>query len=118
MYSSPSRWALFHTGVPSRRLMQWTAPASGAVKTTLPSAMAGGADFQLPSAEPPSGIGCRGIGPPNGPPKLLKLLWNGGTWLVSRYGYDQTSARLIRSTPKISPALVGQTRMPSPNARW
>src|SRR6516162_2679953 len=119
MYRSPSRWPLFQTGVLSRRLMQWTELASGAVKTTLPSTTAGGVDFQLESVELPStGVGMILLGGGNGwngPPNWLLL--NGGTWLCSRYGYDQTRARFMRSTPKTSPALVGQTRMPSPNAK-
>src|ERR1035438_9135347 len=47
MYRSPLIWPRFQIGLPSRRLMQWTESASGAVKTILPSWIAGGADFHL-----------------------------------------------------------------------
>src|SRR5258708_6764131 len=53
MNRSPSICGLFQTGVPSRRLMQWTELESGAVKTTLPSATAGGEVFQLASVAGP-----------------------------------------------------------------
>src|SRR5579864_3640803 len=54
MNRSPSSCGDFQTGVPSRRLMQWTELASGAVNTTLPSATAGGAVFQLASVGAPT----------------------------------------------------------------
>ena len=78
-----------------------------------------GVDFQLESVDVPSvgvGIILGGGNGWNGPPNCP--LWNGATWLCSRYGYDQTRARFIKSTPNTSPALVGQTRMPSPKAKW
>src|SRR5579884_3663663 len=46
MYWSSSPFWTAHSLEPSLRLTQWTALASGAVKTTLPSVMTGAATFQ------------------------------------------------------------------------
>src|SRR6266446_1956355 len=76
MYRSPSERAFFHTGVPSRRLMQWMDDASGAVKTTLPPAMAGGDGYQLKN---PAGVLLVGCGGGNRRGLNCTMGWKGRT---------------------------------------